>query len=420
MYKHLRHNEQGATMLLFVLALFVLFGFLALTIDMGLARAQDRQDQTAADSAALAAVAVLDAGGTRADAATEAIRLTYRNAVRAESMTLIEWQAEWPLCTDPDRDVSEYTVSATSPVGTGCISFNATDTKVRVKLPDVNIKTSFARIIGYNSISTSAAAEAILEGGGAGSFAIFAISETCSSDYALIIPGGTNIPVGTVHSNNNIRIESPATIPDGVTYRTSIVNEAGVPASVAPALSNPLSSVDMADFRPGGSKAVAAGSNYYDFSGTAITNSNISGPGIYYTNRWVLVTSGLSLNATFIVDNPTLTTRSAFETNGSGYDLKYFDSATANPDKLLVYTNAPYSEQCKPASNPAIHFNGSSGDFEGIIYAPNGGAHLNGSGSGSNILGAVIADTVNVNGTGSVLRNDGSYAPSDGDAALYR
>ena len=418
MYQLMKRNEKGASAVVVSIALFVMFGFVAFAVDMGLARVQVRQDQTAADAAALAAVGVLTDGGTRADAASAAIRISWEN-LKGTVPSLAAWTDTWQSCSDSGRDLGVYTVTATAPVSTSCISFKEDNTRVRVRVPTINVDSHIAKLMGVNSIATAAAAEAIVKDANGGGFAVFGISENCSADFAVEIKGGTNVPDGSVHSNNDLRIESPTNLPDGATYRTSISNEAGVSASQSSTVTNPLSHVDMADYRPGGDKAVAAGPNYYNMGSSVINNSDVTGPGIYYTTGSVYLKSGLAFEATFIIDNPTLK-KSGFETNGTGYDLTYYEDKDANPDKLLVFTNTAYSEQCKPQSSPAIHFNGSSGSYTGVLYAPNAGVHLNGSSSGSVILGSIVGHTVHIDGTGNVLQNDGNFVPSAPLLGLYR
>src|SRR3990172_587965 len=66
-----RRGERGQALILFVLALAVLLGFVALAIDVGLAFQERRNAQNGADAAALAAAEDLrDGAGTVAAVAT--------------------------------------------------------------------------------------------------------------------------------------------------------------------------------------------------------------------------------------------------------------------------------------------------------------------------------------------------------------
>ena len=122
----------------------------------------------------------------------------------------------------------------------------------------------------------------------------------------------------------------------------------------------------------------------------------------------------LSLSTT-----PTLT-GSGFDSNGTGYNLSFYDDDASNPDKLLIYTNATYAQQCQPSNSPTIHLNGSEGSFTGVLYAPRGGVEMNGSGSGANLIGAIVSHTVDIDGTGNEVFNDGRFVPADPFVGLYR
>lgn len=401
----------------------------AFVIDIGAQRLERRQAQTAADAAALAAMHVLAEGGTRADAATEAIRISYENTEGENgSSTLDHWQARWADCTDPERPVATYPVTATSPIATQCISFTGTNSQVRVKLPTIEVAANFAQVIGVTTLHATARAEARIGDGSSGGYAVFGLSTTCAQDFAVELKGGTRILEGPVHSNNNVKSGGGATAPDGVTHRGPYTNESGAGApnrGTTSALPDPLLTVSMGQYRAGGAlraAAAAAGVPFFDVGNTTITNATVlaNGDGIYYTTRDVRLTTASSLagrRATFLIDNPAATAE-VFDTNGTGYDLTYYDSPLANPRKLLVFTNAQHG--CATADHATIHFNGSQGRWEGILYAPRGSIHLNGSGSGVELVGAAIAGTVLLDGTGHTLRNPGSFLPRPTGANLIK
>ena len=65
------HGDHGVVLVLWTLALTAIVGFLALTVDLGWRVQSDTNAQNAADTAALAALAVVSQGGTAVT--TEAI-----------------------------------------------------------------------------------------------------------------------------------------------------------------------------------------------------------------------------------------------------------------------------------------------------------------------------------------------------------
>jgi Flp pilus assembly protein TadG len=411
------------------ISLVVLLIPVAFVIDIGSARLERRQAQTAADAAALAAVRVLSDGGTRADAAETAIRLTYENTKGQNgAASLADWRARWTSCADPGRP-GAYVATAAAPVATECISFTASDSQVRVKVPTLDVGTHFAGVIGVRSLSTSALAEARITMGGSGGYAVFGKSTSCNSDATVVLKGGTNIIDGPVHSNNTVIVDGGSHVTDGVSHTGSFNNQAG-PGNVpnlgnVPALPDPLAAAAMSQYRPGGAlreAAVAAGVPFFDVGNATVTNAFIlsHGDGIYYTTRNVMLTTASSLagrHVTFVVDNPSASGET-FDTNGTGYDLRYYASDAANPHKFLIFTNGHHG--CATGDHATIHFNGSSGHWEGVLYAPDGSIHLNGSGSGVELLGAAIAGTVLLDGTGHRLQNPGDFLSLPPSAALIR
>jgi hypothetical protein len=101
-----------------------------------------------------------------------------------------QWTAQWAACADPDRDVSLYpNVSAATP----CVSFNNGYTRIRVRVPTQTIVTTFARVVGINSLSTSAGAEAQIEppaGGGVLPFGIVGFNSDLTNQVCLTVGGG--------------------------------------------------------------------------------------------------------------------------------------------------------------------------------------------------------------------------------------
>ena len=134
-------NEDGTTIILVTLSLVVLMGFAAIAIDGAAAWALKRQDQSGADTGAIAG-ALFTAERSKAtamqDAEDEIIRITY--STMTPDMTAAEWAAEWVACTDPGKP-PEYTETLNS----DCISFTDNLAKVRVTTPIVPWFTTFGR-----------------------------------------------------------------------------------------------------------------------------------------------------------------------------------------------------------------------------------------------------------------------------------
>lgn len=161
-------NERGATLILVAVSLFLLMGIAAFAVDYSAALNERRQDQSAADTAALGGgleLIISTAANNIQASVDEAQRLAEENVGRPIPA------ADWDACTDPDA----FEFPSTTPAmgvsdGTECISYNQGFSKMRVRIPVQETATSFGGIFGVLSISTSAAAEITIDNPGGGAF----------------------------------------------------------------------------------------------------------------------------------------------------------------------------------------------------------------------------------------------------------
>lgn len=212
--------DRGATAVLVALVLVLLMGIAAIAIDLGFGFNERRQSQTAADMAVMAGATEVVLGGDREAVVNQVLALARSNLDTTYSDA--QWQALWQGCTDPDR--LGYDVGTGTPVdfqplaepsawGAGhleCISEVAS--YLRVRIPDQLVETSFGRVIGFDSLSTSAFAIAKIEAGGAlGAVLPFGIpggtlnGEIClrSSPSGIVLPpcqGPSAGGFGTINS----------------------------------------------------------------------------------------------------------------------------------------------------------------------------------------------------------------------------
>ena len=177
-------DDRGAVIVILALSMVVLMTFAAMAVDYGAITNERRRAQTTADAASLAGGGMLLAGNSRADAVDDAIALTYDNL--DPDMTPHQWRQRWHTdCTDPDRPAG-YVASTF----TECISFNAFNTRVRVKLPILEVPTTFARVIGINALDTTAFAEAELVPTGFGRVLPFAVPAVSGGATELCLKSG--------------------------------------------------------------------------------------------------------------------------------------------------------------------------------------------------------------------------------------
>lgn len=156
-------SDDGASAIVVALCLILLMGMAALAVDLGAAWNERRQDQSAADVGSLAAVqfAKLTAGTgactglsgpalARCNGAQEAIAVA--NATLDSPSA-----ASWVTATECTGMPVGYTAS---PI-TNCVAFNANLQRAWVRVPTIEVQTTFARVIGSTQINTSADAIAI-------------------------------------------------------------------------------------------------------------------------------------------------------------------------------------------------------------------------------------------------------------------
>jgi hypothetical protein len=186
--RRIRDDQQGSSLVVVVVSLVVLLGFAAIAVDGAAAWALRRQDQSAADTGAVAG-AIFTAGKSKAtaiaDATTEVIRITY-NTVDPD-MTQAQWAAEWAACADAAKPAI-FTETGTS----DCISFTSNLDTIRVLTPDIPWESTFAQIIGFDEIDTNAFAEVETELADNGGVLPFAMPGAAGADGEVCLKTGAN------------------------------------------------------------------------------------------------------------------------------------------------------------------------------------------------------------------------------------
>ena len=182
-----RHDD-GAVAVIVAAALVMLMGFAAIAVDTGAAFSERRQDQSASDMAALAALQFARGSSNPATAATnganEAIDVATASLDNPPSV------AEWDACVDPTRPAEFTRVSSISP----CVSFTSTLQKSRVVIPTIEVDTSFGQVLGVESIETSATAEAQADLGQPGRVMPFGLPTGSASDTEVCLRDNPNAP----------------------------------------------------------------------------------------------------------------------------------------------------------------------------------------------------------------------------------
>lgn len=375
-------KEEGAVLVTVTFSLVALLLLSALALDIGLVMVARRAAQNAADHAALSA-AWADCQSEDPTAAAQTA--TIRNNYAAPDLTLTE-----PTSGEWNAEVKD------------------------------DVSLSFAQIIGLSTLTVKADAAATCTVISGALTSIFALGDTCSTwgKDQIDVSGSNQRIYGGVHSNDGIRIGGstndfgPTNPPvDEVTY-VSYFNDGGAdnlfdtgyPRSIG-TQSSPVSFA-LANYRPGSGRAMAAGSEYYyrdgDIDGSYIESR---GDGLYYS------TGNIKLDKT-ITARVTLVAEGVIEISASNQDLDPY------VDSLLAFGAYPYTgvEQCDKF---VVSMGGSTNDWTGIIYGPNGLIEFNGS-TNTTVSGSLIGFSVRLNGSNITIDSGGSGLPPEYKVQLLR
>jgi hypothetical protein len=184
-------GERGFALVIFALMLFSLMVITALVVDLGAVYAHRRNDQNAADAAALAGAQELPDM-----AAAVTVIKQYAN----ETLDGAFVNSDWNRCaSDPGA------LPLVAP-NNNCISFNPARTRVRVRLPDQQYDTFFASVAGLDTIRHSAFAIAGIRNQGFGSVLPFGLPGGAGfwDGYVCLksAPNGQTQPPCGSHSGN--------------------------------------------------------------------------------------------------------------------------------------------------------------------------------------------------------------------------
>jgi hypothetical protein len=151
-----RPAEEGFVLVFVALIVTSLMVFVAFSVDLGAAFNERRQDQSAADSGVLGGAQQV-ATGSRQAVGARAVEMARENLDASYSDA--EWSALWAACDDvAPLDVANVVTVGGAP--TECVSFDTSNTFVRVRLPNQLVKTAFANVVGIGEIPVHASAVA--------------------------------------------------------------------------------------------------------------------------------------------------------------------------------------------------------------------------------------------------------------------
>lgn len=201
---HQMSSEGGTVLIVVAGSLIMLMGIAAIAVDLGVGFNERRQDQTAADTAAMSGAVEFALGSHQDDIVSETLALARSNLDTTYSNA--DWQAMWETCTDPGRvnfDLGNGSTATFQPVdspwtaGTKLDCISTGSSYIRVRIPDQAITTTFGRVVGVDKIETNAAAVAHLNS---------------EDDYMGLLPFG--IPGGSANGELCLKTSGSGTAYD--------------------------------------------------------------------------------------------------------------------------------------------------------------------------------------------------------------
>ena len=334
-----RKGEGGQVLIVFVLGLAVLMGFVAMSVDVGLILQERRHLQNAADAAALAGAQELPGS----PAAAVALAQQYAEAHGVD-------------LTDPD-----YTFVATTP-------YLADPGKIEVTLSH-DVGFIFGRVLGLDIANVPARAVAGL--GVSSTYAIFQTDPGCNGILDLE-DLSTFFIDGAVHADGQLELEpSPFDVTGGATFCGSLKDNSTswtgaapdqVPASVP---IPPSADFSYADFP---CNHTFSGSPWKislaETPGLFVSGTTQLQPGVYCSSH---ASGDIELAEPNVTGNVTFVLHGNFEFEGDNFNL------TSYYKNVLVFTDAPIDDPIDPLhGEPQIKSEDKSGQWEGMLLAPNG------------------------------------------------
>lgn len=381
---HVNHHhwERGQILPLVAICLAVLVGFAGFAVDIGNLQYQLRQQQTAADAAAIGGAQELIAAGgicpNPTSAGTAAVNDATQNGFTNGTNSVV--------------------VLPHNPPTTGALANSSCAVNVTVFSPH---RTFFGKIFGFGGDATTSAT------------ALLATSPTAGCIY-LLKPSGTanfnganvNANCGILMNTNNPNFNGSNISASAIGYSGSAPNENGAnftratPAPMVP-VSDPCNAI--------------AGCGYlaaHPPAQTSCSSLNLNGqttsvPSGCYSN--------LNLNGATVTMNGTYVFTGSTNFNGAritGTDVTIYVTASANAPNFngvaAATLSPPNPNTCNcttggvlyyqdPTNNSSPNFNGSQLNVSGLIYAP-GAPSVNFNGGNGNYV-VLVFGGANFNGS---------------------
>jgi hypothetical protein len=361
-------SERGQVLVVSLGAMIVLLVMLGLAIDGGRGYWERRQAQNAAEHAALAAAWEVCENPSAPDPAGKARLAATDNGFTDDGTTT--WVT--PTATNPSTGEWEVVVRR-------------------------ELRTTFAALIGFETIGAAGRAVADCQSTSGEGFAIFAGGTTCddTGKWLVEIAGSTNTITGAVHSNVNLKVGGSDNVFDGsVTYVT--IEDHHVSSQFPP--DNPdqtgnqgwpaLTQVFTLDrYR---TMAQASSTDDLFYFTTEVKSEDIDADGLYYSTEKIDIGDGhQDWDVTLVSEKGIII---------GGSDNRYDPYI----DNLLAFSGmdaaAGQSDLKKRCDEPGVKVSGDNNDWSGFLYAPESQIDMSGSNT-STLIGSMIGWSVKVSGS---------------------
>lgn len=403
-----REDQKGAVALLVAVMALTLFTICGFVIDLGQARVVRRHAQNGADAAALAAGNALYLAGVETPDLAAAVAAAKQFAAENYRVTDADWAGchdPFPLAYQPDPDTS-------------CISFDsATDPlNVRVVMPQRQVATPFASLVGVHSVTVAAQAKTTLHPGGKAVCGLCIVGD----GYHDLQNGDAVISGGSVSVNGDVNIQSHGLVSTDGTISVEGVASGPLdgytpdPLQHQLPVEDPLATVPLPSYSTLTVKSDPCGTGSGHgpgvYGGWNFPNSTcVLQPGLYVvTGQWSFTGSaaldGSAGVTLYFVCGTTTAPRAChapgedggwLDANGNGDIVVKAPSSGDTQGMAIVYDRLNTSEL-------RLTGNGAS-DYEGTIYALSANMEYDGNSCSDTYQALIIVDSLEFNGEGTCL-----------------
>lgn len=418
MKRHMKYGkfELGQSLVMMVFALILMIMLTALVMDGGHAFVQRRVVQNSADNSALAGVFYL-------------LHTISKNEI--DLLDEIHYVAEGNGIINGNTDVDAFYTNLDGELLSGC---NVVGTCGGVPSSARGIKTItrmrtdtfFATVFGIQYTSVSANAVAVIRYGGFLSQVDDVMVALGECPEKTIDGSGSNSEIiGGVRSNGDLyfsgsgnHIHGSSVTVNGATDDSTKIKYDSTPVTGSKT-SDPFASLKLEDFLSG---PLVSGKTVYNLSsGGKVDIGRLKSLGLYNDKTGELKqgvyyagNNAIELGDSKMWGTVTLVSNNHIKISGSE-----INGLNAYVDGMLMFTTYQVADACSDwaidiggsgASEPKVNHNPdgtveswtySNNFFRGLIYAPHGQVML--SGSKTSVLGAIVSETVKLNGSNLLI-----------------